>query len=59
MGSGRHAIWIDNSVPIQFVYARAVRDSLDIRWMERVLAAAATAGGLHLPDDEPFASEQD
>jgi len=58
MGSGRHSIWIDNAVPLQFVYDRKVSTKLDMEWMTRILEAASTPGGLHVPDDEPFAGAE-
>ena len=56
LGSGRHSLWIDNSVPLQFFYTNAVSSALDMAWIEHVLAAAATPKGLHIPRDEPFAT---
>jgi len=57
MGSGRHSLWIDNSVPLQFVYSKQVRPALDMAWMERALADAASTAGLHLPEAEPFSMD--
>ena len=58
MGSGRHSIWIDNAVPLQFVYERKASTKLDMDWMAKILEAASTPGGLHVPDDEPCAGGQ-
>ena len=55
MGSGRHSIWIDNSVPIQFRY-KTGPSTLDMAWIEWALAAAATPRGLQLPDNDPLSA---
>jgi hypothetical protein len=57
MGSGRHSIWIDNAVPLFFLYASTSRSTLDMTWMDRALIAAASPKGLYLPEGDPFSSE--
>lgn len=50
-GEGRHAIWIDNGVPIHFAYSGGRTPALNREWMEHLVASANSSGGLNLADD--------
>jgi len=50
-GSGRHALWIDNGIPIhaEFVGGRAA--SINRDWVEQLITSANTGSGLNLADE--------
>ncbi|TCL79539.1 MULTISPECIES: hypothetical protein [unclassified Rathayibacter] len=50
-GEGRHALWIDNGVPIHFEYAGGRTPSVNREWIEHLVSAANSSGGLNLADD--------
>lgn len=50
-GSGRHAIWIDNGVPIHFEYNGSRPASVNREWVEALLLSAGRAAGLYLSDE--------
>jgi hypothetical protein len=50
-GSGRHAIWIDNGVPLHFYYNGSRPASINREWIEALLNAAGMASGLQLMDE--------
>lgn len=50
-GSGRHAIWVDNGVPIHFFYAGSRTVGVNREWIETLLNSAGKPGGLHLADE--------
>lgn len=51
-GSGRHALWIDNGVPIHITYSGSRPPSLNRQWIESLLLSSAS-GGVHLTEDPP------
>ncbi|MBO0983730.1 hypothetical protein [Rathayibacter sp. SD072] len=56
---GRHALWMDNGVPIHFEYASSRSPSINRDWIEHLVLAANSAGGLNLADErnaEPIES---
>jgi len=50
-GSGRHAIWIDNGVPIHFFYNGSRPAGVNREWIEALLLSAGRASGLFLSDE--------
>ena len=52
-GSGRHAIWIDNGVPLHFFYTGSRPASINREWLEQLILSAAHASGLLLGDEPP------
>ena len=50
-GSGRHAIWIDNGVPIHFYYSGSRAISINRDWIETMIVSAGRASGLVLIDE--------
>jgi len=50
-GSGRHAIWIDNGVPIHFFYSGSRPAGVNREWVESLLLSAGRASGLFLGDE--------
>ncbi|MDJ0336112.1 hypothetical protein QMG83_12840 [Salinibacterium sp. G-O1] len=50
-GSGRHAIWIDNGVPIHFFYSGSRNVAINREWIELMVAGASRASGLLLADE--------
>jgi len=49
-GSGRHAIWIDNGVPIHFFYEGSRPATVNREWIELLLTSAGRASGLQFTD---------
>lgn len=50
-GEGRHAIWVDNGFPIHFEYSGGRSPGLNREWIEHLVTAANSSGGLNLADD--------
>lgn len=50
-GSGRHAIWIDNGLPLHFFYNGSRPASINREWLEQLLLASSQAGGLQLSEE--------
>lgn len=50
-GSGRHAIWIDNGVPIHFYYSGSRAISINRDWIESMIVSAGRASGLVLIEE--------
>lgn len=50
-GSGRHAIWIDNGLPLHFYFNGSRAASINREWIEQLLLASSQAGGLHLTEE--------
>lgn len=50
-GEGRHALWVDNGVPIHFEYSGGRTPSVNREWIEHLVSAANSSGGLNLADD--------
>ncbi|HEV7183819.1 MAG: hypothetical protein ABI130_09625 [Leifsonia sp.] len=50
-GSGRHAIWMDNGVPIHFYYSGSRAISINREWIESMIVSAGRAAGLVLTDE--------
>jgi len=53
LGSGRHAVWIDNGVPIHFFYSGSRDISINREWLESLIASAGRASGLLLTNELP------
>jgi hypothetical protein len=58
MGSGRHAVWIDNGVNVHISFENGP-EPLDMRILERLLAEAATPAGMQLVDFETLVPKDD
>lgn len=54
-GSGRHALWIDNGVPLHITFSGSRAPQINREWIESLILSSAT-GGVHLSDDPPAAS---
>jgi hypothetical protein len=52
-GSGRHAIWIDNGVPLHFFFNGSRAASINREWLEQLLLSSSQAGGLQVGDEPP------
>jgi hypothetical protein len=52
-GSGRHAIWIDNGVPLHFFYSGSRNVAINRDWVEALIVSAGRASGLQLTDEPP------
>lgn len=50
-GSGRHALWIDNGVPIHFFYSGSRSVGINREWLESLIASASRASGLLLTEE--------
>jgi hypothetical protein len=57
-GSGRHAIWIDNGVPIHFFYSGSRPAGINRVWVESLLLSAGKPSGLHLSEETEPRGEQ-
>jgi hypothetical protein len=47
-GSGRHAIWIDNGLPVHFYFNGSRQSSVNREWIEELLLSAGRPTGLQL-----------
>jgi hypothetical protein len=52
-GSGRHAIWIDNGVPLHLFYTGSRPAAINREWLEQLVLSAASSSGLVLGDEPP------
>jgi hypothetical protein len=52
-GSGRHAIWIDNGVPLHFFFTGSRPASINREWLDQLILSAAQASGLLLSEEPP------
>lgn len=50
-GSGRHAIWIDNGLPIHFIYSGSRSAAINRDWIEQLLQSAGRTTGLYLSEE--------
>jgi hypothetical protein len=50
-GSGRHALWIDNGVPIHFFYEGSRNVTVNRDWIEALIVSAGRANGLQLTEE--------
>ena len=50
-GSGRHAIWIDNGVPLHFFFTGSRAAAINREWLEQMISSASSASGLLLGDE--------
>jgi hypothetical protein len=50
-GSGRHAIWIDNGVPIHFFYDGSRPATVNRDWIDILLNSAGKAAGLQFSEN--------
>jgi hypothetical protein len=56
-GSGRHAVWIDNGVPIHFFFSGSRPPAINREWVEQLLLGSGKASGLQLgPEPEARAA---
>jgi hypothetical protein len=52
-GSGRHAIWVDNGVPIHFFFSGSRQPMINRAWVEQMINNASSSAGLVLGDEPP------
>ncbi|GAA4049497.1 DUF7882 family protein [Agromyces indicus] len=58
-GLGRHAVWVDNGVPIHCEYDASVPVELNMAWAERLADLASKGGGLIIQaEDVPLGVEE-
>jgi hypothetical protein len=50
-GSGRHAVWIDNGVPIHFFYEGSRPATVNREWIESLLLSSGRASGLQFSEE--------
>jgi hypothetical protein len=50
-GSGRHAIWIDNGVPLHFFFTGSRPAAINREWLDQLVLSASQATGLLLGDE--------
>jgi hypothetical protein len=50
-GSGRHAIWIDNGIPLHFFFNGSRPAAINREWIDELLVSSTKAGGLLLADE--------
>lgn len=52
-GSGRHAIWIDNGIPLHFYYNGSRSAAINREWIEELVSSSNRATGM-MVGDEPI-----
>jgi hypothetical protein len=50
-GSGRHALWIDNGIPMHFFYSGSRPISINREWIDYLIVSAGKASGLVLTEE--------
>jgi hypothetical protein len=50
-GSGRHAIWIDNGIPLHFFYSGSRPAAINREWLDALILSASQSSGLMLTDE--------
>lgn len=55
-GSGRHALWIDNGVPLHITFAGSRAPQINREWIESLILSSAT-GSIHLDDSPPVTTD--
>ncbi len=53
-GSGRHALWIDNAIPLHITFSGSRTPQINREWVESLMLSSVN-GGIHLTD-EPSAN---
>ncbi|MFF2493964.1 ATP-dependent DNA ligase [Agromyces sp. NPDC058064] len=56
-GSGRTTLWLNESIPLQFVFSGNRPPTLNRLWIEQLLLTANSTSGLHLVP-EPAETEE-
>jgi len=56
-GSGRTTLWLNESIPLQFVFSGNRQPKLNRLWVEQLLMSANSTAGLHYVP-EPDESEE-
>src|ERR1700712_773667 len=51
-GEGRTAVWIDASIPLQFIYLGGRMPAINRDWVEALRISSNSAGGLHVVAEE-------
>lgn len=47
-GGGRHAIWVDNGIPIHFEYSGGRLPIIDKGWVDRISLGSNSTGGVFI-----------
>jgi len=47
-GAAAETLWIQPSIPLRFVFETEESGHLDREWLEKLVAAANSAGGMHV-----------
>jgi hypothetical protein len=58
-GSGRHAIWVDNGVPLHFYYSGSRQVAINRDWVEALVASASKASGMFVGTEEAMTGDVD
>jgi hypothetical protein len=53
VGDGRSALWIHPTIPLYFKYAGGRQPSINRAWIDLLMSAANSPGGLHLMPEPP------
>ena len=51
-GSAAETLWIEPAIPLRFVFDTEESGGLDREWLERLVAAANSAGGMQVETEE-------
>ncbi|MCU1586351.1 MAG: uncharacterized protein JWM49_2907 [Microbacteriaceae bacterium] len=53
IGNGRTSIWLNSAIPISYKYLGGRMPLINPRWIEALVVAANSPGGLHLVPEPP------
>lgn len=56
-GNDRHAIWIDNAIPLHITFSGSRPPQINREWIESLMISSAT-GGVHLAEEPPAPSAE-
>ncbi|MGR2752877.1 DUF7882 family protein [Agromyces arachidis] len=48
MGHAAETVWVEPAIPLRFVFDSEESGPLEREWLERLVAAANSAGGMHI-----------
>jgi hypothetical protein len=51
LGSGRHSIWIDNGVPLHFVFSGSAVGAINRAWLDQLMLSGATPHGMEVGEE--------
>ena len=53
VGDGRSTLWLHPTIPLHFKYAGGRQPSINRAWIDLLMSAANSPGGLHLMPEPP------